>query len=192
MSDFDDEPRGRSATGAVVIAVIFLAILGTGVGIVLGAQHKNSERDNAANESSPTATATTPTGPATSNPTPTNTKTPTGNKSFRPTTRDKCPDQTVEAAGTSLNVKRFIKTNRSEVWICTGGGKTYYQGHQLGTAFNGATTNTSLFLSTVAPEGDVFIANNGDTNYIVGKEFLRIEKNGNVISDEEVVDLFEG
>ena len=43
MSDFDDEPRGRSATGAVIIAVIFLALLGTGVGLVLGSQNKKAD-----------------------------------------------------------------------------------------------------------------------------------------------------
>ena len=62
MSDIDTEPRGRSATGAVIIAVIFLAILGTGVGIVLGTQAKNRDPgDNVANNStaspSPTGTA---------------------------------------------------------------------------------------------------------------------------------------
>ena len=40
MSDIDAEPRSRSATGAVIIAVIFLAVLGTGVGIVLGTQRR--------------------------------------------------------------------------------------------------------------------------------------------------------
>ena len=193
MSDFDDEPRGRSATGAVVIAVIFLAILGTGVGIVLGTQHKDDERDNAANESTPSATATAaPSVTSTGTGKPSNTKPPTNNGTYRPTTRDKCPDQTVEAVGASLTVKRYIKTNRSEVWICSGGGRTYYQGHTLSGPFNGATTNSTIFLSTVSLNGDVFVATNNDTRYLVGKNSLQIEENGNVTNDEPVSDLYEG
>jgi hypothetical protein len=191
MSDFDDEPRGRSATGAVVIAVIFLALLGTGVGLVLGSQHKeNNGGGNQAAEPTPTATAQ-PTATGTPKPSAT-TRPPTSGGSYRPTTRDKCPQQTEEAAGATLTVKRYVKTNRSEAWICANGSKLYYQGHVLGASFRGATTDTTIFLNTVATEGDVYIANNGDTNYIVGKETLRIEKNGNVQSNEDVVDLYEG
>ena len=190
MSDFDDEPRGRSATGAVVIAVIFLALLGTGVGLVLGSQHEKDDGGNQAAEPTQTATAQpTPTGTPKASGT---TRPPASGGSYRPTTRDKCPQQTEEAAGTTLTVKRYVKTNRSEAWICSGGGKTYYQGHVLGASFRGATTDTTIFLTTVAFEGGVYIANNGDTNYIVGTESLRIEKNGNVQSNEDVVDLYEG
>ena len=190
MSDFDDEPRGRSATGAVVIAVIFLALLGTGVGLVLGSQHKKDDGGNQAAEPSQTATAQ-PTATGTPKATGT-TRPPTTGGSYRPTTRDKCPQQTEEAAGTTMSVKRYIETDRSEVWICTGGGKTVYQGHVLGASFRGATTDTTIFLTSVTFEANVYIANNGETNYLVGTETLRIEKNGNVQSNEEVVDLYEG
>jgi hypothetical protein len=196
MSDFDDEPRGRSATGAVIIAVIFLAILGTGVGLVLGSQSRNNDTGNeAAGDSTATATATpsaAPTPGNTAGSKPTNTRTPTRGASYRPTARDKCPQQTEEAAGTSLSVKRFVRTNRSEVWICAGGGKTVYQGHVIGSPFTGATSDSTLFIGSVAVEGDVFTAANGETRYIVGKETLRIEKNGSVLSDEEVIDLYQG
>ncbi|GAA1028905.1 hypothetical protein GCM10009557_15570 [Virgisporangium ochraceum] len=190
MSDFDDEPRGRSATGAVVIAVIFLALLGTGVGLVLGSQHEKDGGDRAAGPS-PTATAQpTPTGtPKTTGTTrpPTNT-----GGSFRPTARDRCPDQTVAAAGTSLTVKRYLKTSRSEVWICSGGGKLYYQGHTLGNPFDGATTESSIFLPAEEGDSDLYFARNRDTTYYVGVDRLRIESNGVEQSNEPAVDRYEG
>ena len=194
MSDFDDEPRGRSATGAVVIAVIFLALLGTGVGLVLGSQAKKDDDpvDRAGAEPSVTASAQ-PTASDTPKPTATTTtRPPTTGGTYRPTTRDRCPQQTEEAAGTTLTVKRYVKTNRSEAWICSGNGKTYYQGHVLDSSFRGATTDTTIFLTNVTYEAGVYVANNGDTKYFVSAETLRIEKNGNVLSDEEVVDLYEG
>lgn len=194
MSDFDDEPRGRSATGAVVIAVIFLAILGAGVGIVLGSANRGDGDDRAGGEPTPTATATTTDGPSpgtTGGTKPTGTRTQTGTKTYRATSRDKCPEQTEEAAGTTMSVKRYIKTNRSEVWICTGGGKTVYQGRVLGSQFRAATSDTTLFIGSVRYEAGVYAAENGDTVYLVGPDALRIEKNGTEISNEPVADLYE-
>jgi hypothetical protein len=199
MSDIDAEPRSRSATGAVIIAVIFLAVLGTGVGIVLGTQQKNRDRDNASNNStataspSPTVTVTQtndPTDGATSGGT--KTKPPTNTKSYRPTTRDDCPQQTDEAAGTSLTVKLYIKTNRSEVWICEGGGRLVYQGHVLGSGFPSATSSSTLFIGTVNYEAGIYGAQNGDTRYLVSPERLRIVKNGDEISNEPAVDTYSG
>lgn len=192
MSDFDDEPRGRSATGAVIIAVIFLAILGTGVGIVLGSANKGNGDDRAGGEPTPTATATDgPSASATGGGRPTNTKAPTGAKTYAPTTRDKCPEQTQEATGTTMSVKRYIKTNRSEVWICTGGGKTVYQGHRLDKPFRAATSDDTLFIGSVRYEAGVYAATNGDTTYFVGPDSLRREKNGVEEATEPVEDLYE-
>ena len=192
MSDFDDEPRGRSATGAVIIAVIFLAILGTGVGIVLGSANKENGDDRAGGEPTPTVTATDgPSASATGGGKPTNTKTPTGGKTYAATTRDKCPEQTQEATGTTMSVKRYIKTNRSEVWICSGGGKTVYQGHRLDKPFPSATSGDTLFIGSVRYEAGVYAASNGDTTYFVGPDSLRREKNGVEESNEPVADLYE-
>jgi hypothetical protein len=194
MSDFDDEPRGRSATGAVIIAVIFLAILGTGVGIVLGSANKKDGDDRAGGEPTPTATVTAPAsdGPSPGATKPTGTRAPSGGtKTYRATSRDRCPEQTEEAAGTSMSVKRYIKTNRSEVWICSGGGKTVYQGRVLGSQFRAATSDTTLYIGSVEYEAGVFAAQNGDTRYFVGPDALRIEKNGTEISNEPVADLYE-
>jgi hypothetical protein len=193
MSDFDDEPRGRSATGAVIIAVIFLAILGTGVGIVLGSANKNNGDDQAGGDPTPTASVTAtgePSAGSTGGGKPT--KTPTsGTKSYAPTARDKCPEQTQEAAGTTMSVKRYIRTSRSEVWICTGGGKTVYQGRIRGSQFSAATSGTTLFIGSVRYEAGVYAATNGDTVYFVGPDALRREKNGVEEANEPVEDLYE-
>jgi hypothetical protein len=194
MPDFDDEPRGRSATGAVVIAVIFLAILGTGVGIVLGSQARgDGDRNNAGDNSTPSATATAaPSASSTGGARPTNTKSPASAKSYRPTARDKCPQQTEEAAGRSLSVKRYVRTRSSEVWICAGGGQTVYQGHLNGKEFTGATTDFALFIGSVHYEAGVYAATNGDTTYFVAADTLRREKAGVEQSNEPVEDLNEG
>ena len=200
MSDIDTEPRSRSATGAVIIAVIFLAVLGTGVGIVLGTQQKNRDRaENTASNSTPSASpspnvtvtqTTDPTDAGTSGGT--KTKPPTNTKSYRPTTRDECPQQTDEAAGTSLTVKLYIRTNRSEVWICEGGGRLVYQGHVLGSGFPSATSSSTLYIGTVNYEAGIYGATNGDTRYLVSPQRLRIEKNGSEISNEPAVDTYSG
>jgi len=193
MSDFDDEPRGRSATGAVVIAVIFLAILGTGVGIVLGAANKKNDGDDqAGGEPSPTVSVTVTGSPsATGGPRPSGTRTPTDPKTYPATSRDKCPKQTEEAAGTSMSVKRYIKTASSEVWICSGGGKLVYQGHRRDKPFRAATSEDTLFIGSVHYEAGVYAATNGDTTYFVGAESLRREKNGVEEANESVEDLYE-
>src|SRR5688572_8013228 len=202
MSDLDVEPRNRSATIAVVVAVIFLAVLGTGVGIVLGSQAKD-DRDgqNVANNSSasaspsPTVTVTQTRSPDTGgggNAGGTRTKTPTNTKSYRPTARDRCPQQTEEAAGTAMTVRLYIKTSRSEVWICEGGGKTVYQGHVLGSGFPSATSNSTLFVGSVHYEAGIYRADNGATSYFVSAERLRIEENGNETFNELAVDTYTG
>jgi hypothetical protein len=200
MSDLDVEPRNRSATIAVVVAVIFLAVLGTGVGIVLGSQAKDDKDgqnvgNNSAASASPsptvTVTRTADTGGG-GNAGGTRTKTPTNTKSYRPTARDKCPQQTEEATGSTMAVRLYIKTSRSEVWICEGGGKTVYQGHVLGSAFAGATTNTTLFIGSVHYEAGIYRADNGATSYFVSAERLRIQENGSETFNEPAVDTYTG
>ena len=90
-----------------------------------------------------------------------------------------------------MSVKRYIKTNRSEVWICSGGGKTVYQGHRLDKPFRAATSDDTLFIGSVRYEGGVYAATNGDTTYFVGAESLRREKNGVEEATEPVEDLYE-
>jgi hypothetical protein len=198
MSDITGEPRGRSATGAVIIAVIFLAVLGTGVGIVLGVNAKPGE-NLGVNSTGTTPTVSAP-GPsadddssdAGSGSEGTSTKKPTPTKSYKTPTKNECPQATVEAAGAPLTLTIYIRTNRAEVWICSGGGRLVYQGHNLGTPFTGATTNSTLFIGSVNYEAGIWGATNKTTRYLVSRERLKIEENGTVTVDELVVDRYEG
>jgi hypothetical protein len=201
MSEIDAEPRSRSATGAVIIAVIFLAVLGTGVGIVLGSQQKNNDNgDNVANDTtvsaspSPTVTVTQTTDPGNTDGgnNATRTNRPTNSKSYRPTAKDDCPQQTDEEAGTSLTVKLYIRTSSSEVWICEGGGRTVYQGHLNGRPFPSATSDHSLYIGSVRYEAGVYAATNGGTTYYVSPERLRREENGVERANEPVVERYPG
>jgi hypothetical protein len=200
MSEIDAEPRSRSATGAVIIAVIFLAVLGTGVGIVLGSQQKNSDKgDNVANNTttsaspSPTVTVTqTSPGNTGGNNGGTQTRQPTNTKTYRPTAKDDCPQQTDEAAGASLSVVLYIRTSSSEVWICEGGGRTVYQGHLNGRPFPSATSDHSLYIGSVHYEAGVYAATNGNTVYYVSREQLRREKNGVEEAREAVLESYPG
>ncbi len=90
-----------------------------------------------------------------------------------------------------MSVKRYIRTDSSEVWICTGGGKTVYQGHRLGRPFRAATSDDTLFIGSVRYEAGVYAAENGDTTYFVGPDALRREKNGVEQANEPVEDLYE-
>jgi hypothetical protein len=196
MSDLDsdrDQPKGRSTALAVVLATVFLTILGAMVGVILGTTQKNGGTGtNVANESpTPGATVTgteaTPAYP--SNGTRTNTKPPSTAKTYRPTTKDDCPQQTDEKAGTDLTVQLYIKTSSSEVWICKGGGRTYYQGHVLNKPFNNDST---LFVANPYYEAGVWRADNNNHSYYVSLERLRITKNGAEFSNEPVEDSYGG
>jgi hypothetical protein len=199
MSDIDDEPRGRSSAAAVIIAVIFLAILGTGVGIVLGSANKKDGGDDVGSgvtaSATPTGSVTQTTGPGGSdndpNGTGTKTRNPTGT-SYPGVTKSECPKQTQDRAGTSLSVTIYIKTARAEVWICGGGGRTVYQGHILDTPFTAATTDTTLYIGSVNYEAGVWAATNGATTYYVSRDRLRQEENGVVTVNDPVVDRYEG
>jgi hypothetical protein len=198
MSEFDAHrpSRGRS-TLAVVVAVVFLAVLGGAVGVILGtSKNRAADGDSTANGTpteAPTGQVGSQVGSGTAGGTgPKNpTKTPTTPKTYPATSLNKCPQQTVDAAGTELTVVLAIRTDRSEVWICKSGGKLYYQGHIIGRDFPAANSNNSLFRDATN-EGGTYVARNADTTYYVTTAKLRIEKNGKVESDETVRESFGG
>jgi len=198
MSDLDrdyDQPRGRSTAAAVVLATVFLTLLGAMVGVILGTTQRPDGGPNLANESrspvepSPTVTETVTT-PATPGGTQGPTKTAHPGKTYPPTTRDDCPKQTDEKAGTDLHVVRFIKTRSSEVWICEGGGRHYYQGHMRGRPFTSATSDSSLFLDTVEYEAGIWSATNGSTTYLVSIDRLQVKRGEETLLDETAEDSY--
>jgi hypothetical protein len=190
MSEYDDrdEPATRYTTVAIVLAVVFLTVLGAGVGLVLaiGSNGKGTGNDVANETSGPSLTPSARTG--TDEPynggTNTRTRTAPPGKSYPPTRKDACPKQSEEAAGTPLTLLLFIRTARSEVWICQGQGRTFYQGHVRGGPFTAATSDNTIFITNVRYEAGVHAATNGDTVYYVSAERLRILTNGQEKSNE--------
>lgn len=202
MSEFDhrDAPERRYTTVAIVLAVVFLAVLGAGVGLLLSLGRDGKKPGNNVADQSPAASAApsaTASGDRTEEPYGGNssrprTTPPSPGKSYPPTRKDACPKQSEEAAGTPLTLVLFIRTSRSEVWICQGQGRTFYQGHVRGQPFTAATSNTTLFTDNVRYEAGIHKATNGDTVYFVSTERLRIEKNGRETANEPVEESYGG
>jgi hypothetical protein len=204
MSEFDDrdEPASsRTNTVAIVLAVVFLTVLGAGVGILLGlGTDGKGTGTNVANQSTgPSPAPPAPDGNGASaepnggnNGTRTRTASPSAGKSYPPTRKDACPKQSEEAAGTSLTVVLYIRTARSEAWICQGQGRTYYQGHVRGRPFPAAKSDYSIFLTDVHYEAGVYAASNNETVYFVSTERLRIVRDTQETSNEPVEEYYGG
>jgi hypothetical protein len=191
MSDLDattDRQGGRSTTMVVVLALVFLTVLGASVGVILA---KNNTGDNTASPPFDAASS------APAQPAPGASKTPgtavPSKGAYPATTMEQCPQQLKDALGISgLTVVRAIRTDVSEAWICKGGDKLYYQGHKLGHPFEKAMSDTSICLSNVTKDGDVYVAtNNADgktTKYLVARDYLQITENGTVKFNERGTD----
>jgi hypothetical protein len=200
-----DAPR-RSPVLAVGLAIVFLAVIGASVGYILGTNAKKPGQSVASDQTTTPTSAPAPTSPATSDtggpqPTYPATKTSSSTKTYTAPTKDKCPDYTIEAANhrggkADYRVRLYIKTNKSEVWICMDANfKLFYQGHVLGKPFNGATTNSTLFLTTVEPRDHDYKATNSDgsktTYYLVSPTALVIEYSNGTSETQNVVDYFQ-
>jgi hypothetical protein len=187
MSDLAADPDrqgGRSTTLVVVLALVFLTVLGASVGVILA--KSNNEGTGSASPSfdaeSSTPAQVTPGASKTAG----NSTAGTGASggSYPPVKMDVCPQQLKDKVGIpELTVVRAIQTSRSEVWICKApNGKLFYQGHIRGEAFTAAFTANSICLGDVKPEGDVYVATNaaGDgrtTKYYVARDYLKIIEN---------------
>src|ERR671933_226474 len=94
-------PR-RSTVLAVVLAVVFLAILGTAVGIILGTRSRQPGPGVATDQTTASPTVA-PSPPQTSDagntqPSSVGTRTSPPTKTYPPPTKDTCPAYTVDAA----------------------------------------------------------------------------------------------
>jgi hypothetical protein len=181
------EPTGRrsrsAVAGPVAVAAIFLAIIGASVGFVLG-----TRGDDNGGAASPNSGVETPT--QTSPPDDGETEEPQqvgGGEPPAPpdaaetTTGDRCPRHTVRlardagAAG-GLERKLYIRTNKSEAWICVDtAGRYFYQGRS-GQPWNRFVEGqNALFLTEVWADGDGYRATNADTTYHISTAELVIE-----------------
>jgi hypothetical protein len=172
-------PAGPSRRGggvlALLLAILFLAVLGGSVGYLVGRQVK-AHRDPSSNQEQ-----IPPDGSATGGATPT--ETPGGGGTH-------CPQISERDAKKQLIQVRYIKTYRSEVWICRDpDGGLWYQGHDLSGALDSNTHG--LLLSGVSKrEGSLYVATNDKdgTEYQVYSDKLVIKQNGQTREPEQAVE----
>lgn len=147
-------PTGSRGGGVVILqvllAMLFLAIIGGTVGYLLGKQH-NSGRPQASGSGRSTAT----TGPSVG------VSGGTGAGSPTPGTGIRCPSHTEAQAGTQLTqVLHLHTTVGTDVWICqSADGTLYYQGRRAGSSTFQEKVN-ALFLPNISASGGEYVAQN--------------------------------
>jgi hypothetical protein len=172
----DLSPPRRPIFFPVVIATVFLTIIGMTAGFVLGERHQDRLQagDSGTTETQVTVPASTEepnTGEA-------NTGEPNTAKPGR-----SCPQESIETAGelglrTDLRqVTRIVTDNGTTVWICQdGAGALYYQSKTGGVDADLVQKENGLFLSRVEQRGDGdyrATASNG-TEFLVSREQLEV------------------
>lgn len=183
-----DMPRDPKRTAAAVaVAVAVLAVVGAVFGYLLGTQAEERTNPDGALGTSPSPVrSTTPQPPA---------------RSGR-----SCPPVSEKAAIEAgsrgdLRQRLYIRTERSEIWICEdAGGRLWYQGHRLRGKLDAANGEDSLFLGNVNFTGgngqfDEYVAVNatdkGTTEYTVSRDWLTIvNKNNNTSQREQVLERY--
>jgi len=184
-------PGRRAVSGPLVLALVFLAVIGGSVGAVLGLRaDRGSDSADARDrpgDGGMTGTAPQPqptgdgTGPGTQPPT-------------TPGTPGRaCPAVTEQAARAEgspggLTYLLYIRTGQSQVWICKDTtGRLWYQGHRhLGSPTSelaAPTSDNTLFLVDVAavPDEEYLATNTGrtaTTYYRVSSAWLVIDNPG--------------
>jgi hypothetical protein len=141
--------------GPLLLAVVFLAVLGGGVGYSVGTLTKGNQSagPGAGGGAGPTVTET---GQA---------ATPGGTASSAAPTR--CKKHTEDRVGAGpLTQVLYLHTDKSEVWICKdANGTLYYQGHAGQPGEDLQEGVNALVLTDVKREGtDGYVATNRDAN----------------------------
>jgi hypothetical protein len=151
----------------VLVAALFLAVIGGSVGLALGLRARdqgNTAADPGRTRPGVGSPTTGPTTGLTTSPITGPTADPSAN----------CPDEVGQRAGQGVLAQVLhIQTEDSEVWICRAGdGALYYLGRRF-------SDGAQQFLSDVRQRGDEYIATNatgqGTTVYRVSRERLVIE-----------------
>jgi hypothetical protein len=154
LSDNLAPPR-RALFFPVVIATVFLSIIGMSAGLVLGAQRKDADRAaQQAQQQQQQQQPITPADPGTSAP-----ETPRG-----PACRAETPKMAAEFGATgTLRVALHIQTKTSSVWICADNdGRYYYHANRGGPDGPWIERETALFLAGVRRDGDEYLATASD------------------------------
>lgn len=193
---------GRSTAGPLLLAVIFLAVLGAAAGFSLGSLAKGER--TAANgpagsqPASQLATSNPPDGTGGQQTNPGNTTTSGGTGNTNPNggntnpNSTQCPKHTVDLASYgALNLVFYLHTAKSEVWICKAAdGKLFYQGHSGSPGEELHERVNALYLETIEVEDNGYVATNTDrdsghvTKYHVNSQRLIIEHVWNPSTNE--------
>jgi hypothetical protein len=166
----DLSPPRRPLFFPVVIATVFLAIIGISAGFALGSQHQPVPDDAAVPNPVPSE-ATPPPPTIASGP--------------------ECPEKMQETSrrlGFSDQLTQVLRVRTTDtglvVWICQDrDAKLFYQANRNGEEGRWVESETALFLDNVEQSGDTFVATakDGATFTVDRSELQVVKKNG----DEE-------
>ncbi|MEV4708922.1 hypothetical protein [Actinoplanes sp. NPDC049316] len=171
MSLSDDlPPPRRPLFFPVVIATVFLSIIGMSAGFALGTRHNNARDIRGVNNVPGDYTPTADTG-------------------------IDCPPEMHDTArrlgfaGTLTQVLRVRAADTgTTVWICRDpDGKLFYQANRGGEAAKWIEGETALFLSDVRQDGDTYtaVAHDGNTFSVNDHELTVVTKRGTETHDVE-------
>jgi hypothetical protein len=186
----------------VLVAAIFLAVIGASVGFLLGVRDNGDEGSGgpdpgqvSVEESDPDAEPPPPPPP----PADGESHTTERPEEEAPPTGDDCPQHTrrlARQAGSpgELTLKLYIRTAKSQAWICTDSDdKLFYQGLVGKPGDRPREGDNALFLLEVVEEDGIYRAENkasdggGTTTYVVSPETLITEfPNGSKTTDQVV------
>jgi len=157
--------RPGASVAQVLLAMLFLAVIGSTAGYLLGHHEKQRLAAQAGDGGGSTRTggpADTGGGqPAGDGGTPTDQATATGSAGGPV----RCRPHSEQIAHERLYQVLYLRTAASEVWICrTAAGRLAYQGHSLTLGPDLVEGTTSLFLWDPDKRGDAYyVATNTDT-----------------------------
>jgi len=164
--------RGASPLGPLLLAVIFLAVLGGGVGFSLGTLSKH-QRNAAATQDGGNGTNRRDDGTGNGQGSGGGGGSGTGGGTGG---NHRCLPHTESLAGAGeLTRVLYLHTAQSEVWICkSGNGTLYYQGHTGNPGEDLQDNINALFLTDVQKEGDNgYVATNTDSSGAVTKYHVK-------------------
>jgi hypothetical protein len=186
VTDGAPKPRVGGRVLAVLLAVLFLAVIGSTVGYLVGRQvqaRRLTSQPAGPGEELPG------TGPATSQPAATSTGRPTATGTGR-LAGDHCPAAAEKATGTQLIQVLHVVTAGSQLWICQdAAGDLYYQG------LNGAGQTITLPHVRSNADGSYLATNTdekGTYRYTVSSGGLVLEAPGEPPTSEPAVSTGPG
>ncbi|MCA2216758.1 hypothetical protein [Jidongwangia harbinensis] len=144
LSD-DLPPVRRPLFFPVVIATVFLSVIGMSAGLVLGARDKRAARE--AQQQQQQQQQQQPEGPVAQ---------PTEGYDARPECREETQRMGADAGATgTLRIALLLRTASTAVWICEdASGRLYYHANRGGEQAPWLERETALFLPDVQRDGD--------------------------------------